>query len=105
MNIGITYDTPVPKVKLALKIIGEIYKTHPKTFDFVMSFNKFESSSLNILVVHWWNSTDFKEYLAGMQEMNLALKERFDAEGIDFAFPTQTLYVKQDSEWRVGEPR
>lgn len=102
MNIGITYDTPAPKVKLALKIIEEIYKQHPKTFDFVMSFNKFESSSLNILVVHWWNSTDFKEYLGGIQEMNLALKERFDAEGISFAFPTQTLYVKQDSEWRTG---
>lgn len=105
MNIGITYDTPVAKVKLALKIIEEVYKQHPKTFDFVMSFNKFESSSLNILVVHWWNSTDFKEYLGGIQGMNLALKERFDTEGINFAFPTQTLYVKQDSEWRVGGAR
>jgi len=105
MNIGITYDTPAAKVKLALKIIEEVYKQHPKTFDFIMSFNKFESSSLNILVVHWWNSTDFKEYLGGIQDMNLALKERFDTEGINFAFPTQTLYVKQDSEWRVGQPQ
>jgi MscS family membrane protein len=105
MNIGITYDTPAPKVKLALKIIEEVYKPHPKTFDCVIGFNKFESSSLNILVVHWWNATDYKEYIAGMQEMNLALKERFDAEGINFAFPTQTLYVKQDSEWRVNGTR
>jgi len=103
MNIGITYDTPTAKVKLALKIIEEIYKNHPKTFDCIISFNKFESSSLNILVVHWWNATDFKEYLGGMQEMNLLLKERFDAEMINFAFPTQTLYVKQDSDWRLGE--
>jgi MscS family membrane protein len=43
------------------------------------------------------------EYLGGIQEMNLSLKERFDAEGINFAFPTQTLYVKQDSDWRLGE--
>jgi len=105
MNIGITYDTPTPKVKLALKIIDEVYKQHPKSFDCIISFNKFENCSLNILVVHWWNSTDFKEYLGGIQEMNLSLKERFDAEGINFAFPTQTLYVKQDSEWRVGEAR
>ena len=105
MNIGITYDTPTPKVRMALKIIEEVYRKHPKTFDCLISFNKFESSSLNILVVHWWNSTDFNEYLAGIQEMNLALKERFDAEGINFAFPTQTLYVKQDSEWRVNGTR
>lgn len=103
MNIGVTYDTPVEKVKRALKIIEEVYKNHPKSFNCIISFNKFESSSLNILVVHWWNSTDFVEYLGGIQEMNLSLKERFDAEGISFAFPTQTLYVKQDSEWRLGE--
>jgi MscS family membrane protein len=102
MNIGITYDTPAEKVNRALKILEEIYRGHAMTSDLIISFNKFADSSLNILVVHWWNSTDFKAYLAGMQELNLKIKERFDAEGISFAFPTQTLYVKQDSEWRVG---
>jgi len=105
MNIGLTYDTPAEKVKRALKILEEIYRGHPMTVDLIVSFNKFADSSLNILVVHWWNSTDFKAYLAGMQELNLAIKERFDAEGISFAFPTQTLFLKQDSEWRVGEPK
>jgi MscS family membrane protein len=94
MNIGITYDTPVERVKRALKLIEEVFRGHPKTTDLVMSFNKFESSSLNILVVHWWNGTDVKACLADMQEMNLALKERFDTEKIEFAFPTQTVYVK-----------
>src|SRR5256886_258915 len=102
MNIGITYDTPTEKVKRALQILEEIYKNHAKTFDCLISFNKFADSALNIQVVHWWNSTDYKEYLAGLQEMNLALKEGFDKAGISFAFPTQTLYVKQDSEWRGG---
>jgi MscS family membrane protein len=101
MNIGITYDTPVEKVKLALKIIEEVYRGHPMTEKLVMSFNKFENSSLNILVVHWWKNPDFLESLAGLQEMNLSLKGRFDKEGISFAFPTQTLYMKQDSEWRL----
>ena len=105
MNIGITYDTPAEKVKRALKILEEIYRGHAMTSDLIISFNKFADSSLNILVVHWWNSTDFKAYLAGMQELNLKIKERFDAEGISFAFPTQTLYVKQDSEWRLSEAK
>lgn len=101
MNIGITYDTPTEKVKLALQILQDIYKKHPKTSDLIVSFNQFGNSALNILVVHWWNATDHKEYLAGMQEMNLELKQRFDAEGISFAFPSQTLYLKQDSDWRL----
>lgn len=102
MNIGVTYDTPADKVERAMQIIDEIYRPHPKTFDLIISFNKFESSSLNILVVHWWNSTDFKEYLLGFQKLNLELKRRFDAEEINFAFPTQTLYLKQDSDLRVS---
>jgi MscS family membrane protein len=96
MNIGVTYDTPADKVERAMQIIEDIYRPHPKTHDLIISFNKFESSSLNILVVHWWNSTDFKEYLLNFQKLNLELKRRFDAEGISFAFPTQTLYLRQD---------
>ena len=101
MNIGITCDTPAAKVKRALQILKEVYKNHPKTFDCLVNFNKFADSALNIQVVHWWNSTDAKEQLDGLEQMNLTLKERFDAEGINFAFPSQTLYVKQDSAWRL----
>ena len=102
MNIGLTYDTPVEKVRRAVKILEEVYRAHPNTADLAVSFNKFADSALNIQVVHWWNSTDHKAYLAGMQQLNLTIKERFDAEAINFAFPTRTLHVKQDSEWRVG---
>jgi MscS family membrane protein len=102
MNLGVTYDTSTEKLRRAIALLTEIYKAHPRTADLIVSFNQFADSSLNILVVHWWNSTDYKEYLAGMQELNLVVKERFDAEGISFAFPSRTLYVKQDSEWRLG---
>jgi len=104
MNIGLTYDTPPDKITRAKEIIDSIYRPHPKTADLIVSFNKFESASLNILVVHWWNSTDYKDYLLGFQHLNLELKRRFDAEGINFAFPTQTIYMKQDSDWRINAP-
>jgi MscS family membrane protein len=102
LNIGLTYDTPSEKVKRAIAILEEIYQAHPMTQDLVINFNKFGDSALNILVVHWWGSVDHKAYLAGMQELNLTIKQRFDAEGINFAFPSQTLYLKQDSDWRMG---
>jgi len=102
MNIGVTYDTPSTQIERAMQIINEIYRPHPKTADLLVSFNKFESSALNILVVHWWNSTDYADYLAGFQKLNLELKRRFDAEGINFAFPSQTVYLRQDSQWRVA---
>jgi MscS family membrane protein len=103
MNMGVTYDTPAEKIERAMEIIEEIFRPHPKTADLIISFNKFESSSLNILVVHWWDSTDFKEYLLQFQKLNLTLKRRFDAEGISFAFPSQTVYLRQDSTWQMTQ--
>lgn len=102
MNIGITYDTPAHRIERALQVIEEVYRPHPITHDLLIGFNKFESASLNLLVVHWCKSTVFKEYITALQAMNLTLKRRFDEEKISFAFPTQTLYVKQDSDWRLS---
>ena len=41
-----------------------------------------------------WKGPDDKELLAELQKMNLQVKERFEAEKIEFAYPTQTLYLK-----------
>ena len=101
-NIGLTYDTSVEKLKRALDVLEQVFKAHPMTHDVLIAFNKFGDSALNIQVVHWWKSTDAKEQLLGMQELNLAVKKRFDDEGISFAFPSQTIYVKQDSDWRMA---
>lgn len=101
MNIGVTYDTPTEKLKRAVEIVTQVYKAHPLTADLIVSFNKFADSALNIIIVHWWNSTDHKAYLDGMQTLNFQLKKRFDEEGIEFAFPSQTVYIKTDSEPRA----
>lgn len=94
INIGLTYDTPAERVKRAIDLLGEIYRAHPMTKDVQITFNRFADSSLNIEVVHQWNSTDAKAHLAGLQELNLQVKQRFDAERLDFAFPSRTVYVK-----------
>ena len=96
MNFGLTYDTPAEKVKRATLLLEEIFRAHPKTGDLLISFNKFADSALNIFVVHVWNGTDAKQHFAEMQELNLQIKARFDAEKIEFAFPTQTVYVKPE---------
>lgn len=96
MNFGLTYDTPVEKVRRATILLEEIFQGNPKTAELIISFNKFGDSALNILVIHAWNGTDAKAHFAEMQELNLKIKERFDAEKIEFAFPTQTVFLKPD---------
>jgi MscS family membrane protein len=85
MNLALTHNTPTDKVKRAVALLEEIYRGHRQTQDVWISFNQFAGSNINIMIVHWWKGTDYQAYLAGMQEMNLAVKERFDAEGITFA--------------------
>lgn len=97
MNLGLTYDTPVEKVKRATVILEEIFRANPKTADLIISFNKFGDSALNIFVIHVWAGTDAKEHFAQMQEFNLQIKQRFDAEKIELAFPTQTVHLKADA--------
>lgn len=94
MNLGITYDTATEKVERASAILEEVYRAHPMTADVWISFNKFNDSALNLYVVHWWNGVEFKAYLAGMQQLNLEIKRRFEAERIEFAYPTQTVHVR-----------
>lgn len=104
MNLGVTYDTPADKVKRAVALLEEIFRAHPKTHDVSISFNKFADSSLNLTITHFWKGTDPKIQAADLQDINLAIKTRFDAEGIGFAFPSQTLYLRQDSDWKPTRP-
>ena len=97
MNFGLTYDTPAEKVKRATVILEEIFRANPRTGELLISFNKFADSALNISVVHVWNGTDAKLHSAELQEINLQIKTRFDAEKIEFAFPSQTLYLKSEA--------
>lgn len=94
LNYGVTYDTPAERVQMATEILTSIFKEHPLTSDYIVTFNRFDASSLNIEVVYICNTTDFKTYTAALQQINLAIKKRFDDEKLEFAFPTQTLHVK-----------
>jgi MscS family membrane protein len=85
MNLTLASDLPSAKVRRALALLQEVFRGHHGTQDVWVSFNQFAGTSLNILVVHWWKGTDYQKYLAGMQEMNLAVKERFEQEGIKLA--------------------
>lgn len=39
------------------------------------------------------SSFEYTDYLDIQQELNLKLMDRFKKEGIEFAYPTQTVYV------------
>ena len=62
------------------------------------SFNEFNADSLNILVIYWFHPPLYWDYLEHAHGVNLQIMEQFHAEGIDFAFPTQTLHLAGDDK-------
>jgi len=96
MNIGITYDTPPEKVERALQILHEIFDNHEgmhPDFPPRIYFNDFKDWSLNIMVIYWYHPPSYWDFCAFSQRVNLEILKRFNAEGINFAFPSQTVYV------------
>lgn len=85
MTFALPQDLPAARVKHALALLTEIYRSNPMTADVWVSFNQFADGKLKIMVVHWWKGTDYQKYLAGLQELNLAVKERFEQEKITLA--------------------
>lgn len=98
-SITITYDTPLEKVEKAVNIIKEILDNHEGMKDEFpprVYFNNFNDASLNILMIYWYHPPDYWAFIDFSQRVNLAIMKCFEAEGIDFAFPTQTLHVAGD---------
>ncbi|MGH7546005.1 MAG: mechanosensitive ion channel family protein, partial [Gemmatimonadota bacterium] len=56
-------------------------------------FQAFGGSSLDFEVVYWVKDPDYNTYMDTQQAINLAIYETFEREGIEFAYPTQTLYI------------
>jgi MscS family membrane protein len=100
-NITITYDAGHKKAKRAVEIIKDILSnvsevnTDPEKLPRVY-FSDFNDWSLNIYVSYWVSPPDYWLYQEVNQRVNLEMMKRFEAEKIEFAFPSQTLYVKND---------
>jgi small-conductance mechanosensitive channel len=94
-TFGVTYQTPVKKLKKIPEMVKEIVaKIELADLDRV-HFRKYGDFSLNFEVVYYVKIPDYGKYMDTQQEINLALKERFEKEGIEFAYPTQTIFLNK----------
>ncbi len=58
-------------------------------------FNNFADSALEFEVAYYVITADFVKSMDVKQDINFKIKEKFEEEGIEMAYPTQTLYVKK----------
>jgi MscS family membrane protein len=99
MNVTITYDTPPEKVEEALSILRDILDGHEgmdEAFPPRVFFNDYNDCSLNILAIYWYHPPAYWDFLAHAEAVNMELLRRYNEAGIEFAFPTQTVYLASD---------
>jgi len=94
-NLGVIYGTDHKKLENIPSLIESIVggKTSV-TFD-RCHFKSYGDFSLNFEVVYFVESAEYNDYMDVNQEINLDIYKAFEKEGIVFAFPTQTVYVKK----------
>ncbi|HEY5967238.1 MAG TPA: mechanosensitive ion channel family protein [Chitinophagaceae bacterium] len=92
-SIGVLYETTEEKLKRIPGIIKSIIESQPDLqFDRV-HFSAFADFSLSFEIVYYIPSADYNLYMDRQQAINMAIFEEFQKEKIEFAYPTQKIFI------------
>jgi small-conductance mechanosensitive channel len=93
-TVDVTYDTPADTVEALPGIIRQTIEAESPVRVDRCHFAAFADSSLRFEAVYFVLDPDYGKYMDIQQRINLALLRRFNADGIQFAFPTRTLLLQ-----------
>lgn len=93
--LGVTYQTPREKLAKIPDIIRAAIAAQPGTRFDRAHFHQFGDFSLDFETVYYVAVPDYNTYMDIQQGINLHIHESFEREGIEFAYPTQTLFLER----------
>lgn len=96
-NLGVTYQTPLEKLSAAKKIVSDIIDRQEHARLDRVHFQAFGDSALNFEVVYFVTDPDYALYMDVQEQINLAIFSSFAQQGIEFAYPTQTLFLQREA--------
>ena len=94
-TIGVVYQTSADKLERIPGMIREIIEGQEQVRFDRAHFAAYGDFSLDFEIVYWVLDRDYLIYRNIQQEINLALYRKFEEEGIEFAYPTQTLFIEK----------
>ncbi len=94
-TVGVTYQTSADDLEAIPDMIRAIVEAYPNTRFDRSHFKTFGPSSLDIETVYYVTVPDYQAYMDTQQAINLDVFRRFAAEDIEFAYPTQTVFVER----------
>ena len=92
-TLGVVYETPYEKLLRVPEIVREVIESQNDVIFDRVHFKSFGDFALNYEVVYRMATPDYNVYMDTQQAINLALFQRFAEEGIEFAYPTQTVFL------------
>ena len=95
IKIGVTYDTWVKKLKQIPEIIKKAISWQEDVEYERCYLESMWDFSINFLVSYNILNPDYQNSLIVNEKIYLNIIESFDKEWIDFAFPSQTIYMKE----------
>lgn len=97
-TIGVTYDTSNEKLERAIKILENILEQNPEiSKDYLVYLETLADSSINIRVYAYIKTKLYSTFVKEREKFLLEAIKKFREEGIDFAFPSRTIYMAKES--------
>ncbi|MCD6325928.1 mechanosensitive ion channel [bacterium] len=94
-SIGVTYQTGASKLRAIPDMIKTIINDIPVAEADRVHFSQFGAFSLDFEIVYYLNTNNYATYMDVQQQVNLSIVEQFSKEGIEFAYPTQTIFMER----------
>ena len=94
-GLGVVYQTPADTIEAIPGVVREIIEAQPNARFDRGHFKAFGDFSLDFEFVYYVKVPDYAAYADTQQAINMAILRRFEADGIEFAYPTQTLIVER----------
>jgi len=101
-SFGVVYETPADKLAAVPGMVQEIIESLENTQFDRAHFKAYGDFSLDFEVVYYVLVPEYNTYMDIQQAINLELHRRFEQEGIEFAYPTQTLFVRAEGDQSVA---
>jgi small-conductance mechanosensitive channel len=92
-TIGITYETPAEKVEKLPGMLRAVVESQELVRFDRAHFARYGDFALVYEVVYWMLSADYNVHMDTQQRINFAIYRQLQDEGIEFAYPTQTVHL------------
>jgi small-conductance mechanosensitive channel len=102
-KFGVIYQTSADQLKNISTIVKKIIEGQQEVNFDRGHFVGFGDSCLNFEFVYYVLSADYTIYMDKHQDILLSIFESFEKENIEFAYPTQTLFLQSESTAIVKE--